>query len=194
MTARIGIAKRALDDARECGDACGYWELDGKLVLCVADGLGHGPEAEKAATAALDCIAANLGEPITGIFERCNVALFKTRGAAMSIAVIDKDTGSFSYGGIGNVLGVFGKAGETVLPNSGGIVGAGYNRLSVEKARLWPGDLVVMYTDGVKSDIALRRYDRAVIADAKRLAEMILHDWRRGTDDAAVLAFRYEAP
>ncbi len=153
---RIRIAERASNDARECGDACGYWERDGKLVLCVADSLGHGAEAEKAADAAL--------------------------------------SGTLTCGGIGNVRIATGRAGANLLRNSDGIVGAGYQRLAIEEVRLWPGNPVVMYTDGLKSDIALGRYDRTGLADPRRLAEMVLHDWRRGTDDAAVLIFRYEAP
>jgi len=48
-----------------------------------------------------------------------------------------------------------------------------------------------MYTDGLKPEFDPRRYGDTVTADPQRLAEHILHDWRRGTDDVAVLAFRY---
>jgi len=189
---RVGFAKRALNDARECGDACGYWELNGKIVLCVVDGLGHGEHAETAAKAALDCVAENLAEPLRTIFEKCNTALTSTRGAAMSIAIVDKVTGSLDYAGVGNVNIVVGKAGNRRLRNNDGIVGGGHRSLHVESFGLSPGDVVVVYTDGLKTNIALKDYDHIVIADPRRLAEMVLHDWRRGTDDAAVLVFRYE--
>lgn len=191
MLTQIGIAKRALNDAKECGDACHYWQLDGKIVLCMVDGLGHGIAAEHAAVTAIDCVAANLTKPLGVIFERCDTALTGTRGAAMSVAIVDQVTGSLNYAGIGNANIIFGKAGGKRLPNRAGIVGAGFSSFAVENARLARGDLVLMYTDGLKTRIDLMGYDQALMTDPRMLASRVLSDWRRGTDDAAVLAFRY---
>jgi len=192
---RVGIARRAFYDAKECGDACGYWEPDGKLVMCVIDGLGHGPLAAAAADAALDCVAADPAQPLPVIFENCDAALVGTRGAAMGIASVDNATGILTYAGVGNTRIAIGRTSAKILTNNNGIVGDGlrFRRLSTRTVPLSPNDLVLMYTDGLKTGIGLGDYGHALFADPQRLAERILQDWRRGTDDAAVLVFANEA-
>ncbi len=64
--------------------------------------------------------------------------------------------------------------------------------VKTETVPLTPGDLVIMYTDGIEELIDLSDYDETLCAEVGRLAERILEDWRRETDDAAVLLFRNE--
>jgi len=65
----VGIAKRALDDDPYCGDECGARESNGKIILCIADGLGHGEFAERAARAAVDYVLKHHSEPIGGWYD-----------------------------------------------------------------------------------------------------------------------------
>jgi hypothetical protein len=69
-------------------------------------------------------------------------------------------------------------------------VGGGYRTLSPEATPLMPDALVLMYTDGIRERVDLSRYDGGFRADLQRLAEKIIEDWCRGTDDAAVLLYR----
>jgi hypothetical protein len=50
-------AARALPGQHEIGDACWVLETPALVRLAVVDGLGHGPEAAKAAAVALDASA-----------------------------------------------------------------------------------------------------------------------------------------
>jgi len=192
---RVGIAKRALDDAPHCGDQCGYWRRGGKTTLCVVDGLGHGKQAEKAAKAAMHYVAFLLSGSLPDIFAGCDSAVRRTRGVAMGIAVIDERRQTLSYAGVGNTRALVARqpsdespAGQTIrLSSSYGIVGGGYKTLSPETVQLMPGDLVIMFTDGLVESIGLAGYDDSLRADVQRLAEKMLQDWQRATDDAAVL-------
>ena len=49
-----------------------------------------------------------------------------------------------------------------------------------------------MYTDGIKENIDLRRYNLGMNRDVQKLAEAILKDYGLTTDGAAVLVFREE--
>ena len=62
--------------------------------------------------------------------------------------------------------------------------------MSPETVPLMPGDLVILFTDGVAEMIDVSGYDDALCADVQQLAERIIQDCRRKTDDAAVLIFR----
>lgn len=189
---QIAIAKRSFLNDPHCGDQADYWQSGGKTILCIADGLGHGEHAERAALAALDYVAQHLSEPLPSLFAGCNTAIRHTRGVAMSIAVVDEGAGTLTYAGIGNTCAMVVGERTVRLPGNYGIVGGGYRRLSPETVPLTPGDLVVMYTDGIETYCDVSAYHDARRADVQQLAERILQDWCRETDDAAVLVFRKE--
>lgn len=156
------------------------------------DGLGHGKGAEQAALAALDFLEGHHHGPLLEVFATCDKALRDTRGVAMGIAVADPAAWTLTYAGIGNTRAMVVGEETTRLTCHYGIVGGGYRKLKTETVPLTPGDLVIMYTDGIEELIDLSDYDETLCAEVGRLAERILEDWRRETDDAAVLLFRNE--
>ena len=197
---QVGIAKRALFNDPHCGDECAYWQIGGKTILCVVDGLGHGPDAEAAGKAAVDYVGRHLSDDLPDIFGSCDLALRRTRGVAMGIAVIHEEKGTLTYAGVGNTRAMIvrwhdpepGDGKTCQLSGNWGIVGSGYRKLSFEIVPLKRGDLVVLYTDGLKEVIDMSRYDDACRADVRRLADKILRDWGREMDDGAVLVYRSE--
>ncbi len=190
----VAIAKRALEEPH-CGDEAGYWESGGKTVLCIIDGLGHGEGAEHAALAALDFVGHHHHEPLIEVFAACDKALRNTRGVAMGIAVIDQAAETLTYAGVGNTRAVISGNGKRDfnLSSNYGIVGGGYRRLVPESRPFVPGDMVLLFTDGLPEIIDLAAYEDGVKADPERLAELIIGDWRRETDDAGILIFKMEA-
>ena len=193
----VGSAKRPFEGGKHCGDQFGHWQKGNPAILCIADGLGHGKHAEKAAKEALTYVAAHRSESLPEIFSGCNRAIRDTRGVAMGIAVIDKKARTLTYAGIGNTRIVILRSADSkesarktqYLKNDFGIVGGGYKRLGPETVKFMPGDMVIMFTDGVKELIDLSGYDEGLRADAGKLAERIIEDWGRDTDDAAVLVY-----
>ena len=129
---------------------------------------------------------------------RYNREIRDTSGVAMGIAVIDKKARTLTYAGIGNTRIVIlrsadskGTARKTrYLRNDFGIVGGGYKRLTPETVRFMSGDMVIMYTDGVKALIDFTGYEAPLYEDIQQLTEKIIEDWGRDTDDAAVLIYR----
>jgi len=186
---QIAIAKRPIEDPY-CGDQAAWWERRGDTLLCIVDGLGHGQGAERAAMAALDFVGRRHHRPLPEIFALCNEAVRHTRGVAMSIAVVDPRAGMLTYAGIGNIRALVVGEQNRRLSSSYGIVGGGYRRLTPETVPLTPDDLVILATDGVREDFDVSGYDNEILADVTWLAEKVLMDWRRETDDAAVLVFR----
>ena len=74
-----------------------------RTLIAVMDGLGHGPDAHEATSAAMAVIAENPDAPLESLFESCNKALQRTRGVVMTIAAIAGD-GQMEWMGVGNVL------------------------------------------------------------------------------------------
>ena len=186
---QIAIVKRPLAPPH-CGDRAGYWEWNGKTVLCIIDGLGHGKFAERAALAALDYLGLHHHEPLPEIFANCDKALRHTCGVVMGVAVVDPDAGTLTYAGIGDTRALVNGTERVHLESNYGIVGAGYRKLTPQTVPLAAGDLVIMYTDGVKEYFDMSSYDEALRADVERLAKAIVRDWGHERDDAAALVFK----
>ncbi len=200
----VAIVTRPFPNDPHCGDRGSHWQIGDRTTLCIVDGVGHGKFAEIAAKTAVDYVAGHLSEPLPDLFAGCNVALRHTRGVAMGIAMLHGASGTLTYAGIGNTRGMIVRgmtpaSGEGLptakivrLSNFPGIVGGGYRRLVPETFPLRPGNRVILFTDGVPEHVDLSNYGVEVWADERRLAERILHDWGRETDDVGVLVYREE--
>jgi negative regulator of sigma-B (phosphoserine phosphatase) len=190
----VGVAAAPVAGERECGDhhAVVVWPTG--VLVAVADGLGHGPEAALASRTACDALVSTAPpEPLTALVTRCHTALQRTRGAAMSMAFFSATEARMEWLAVGNVEGILyraadrGRTREAIVQRPG-IVGRSLPPLRTAEAKLEAGDSLVLATDG----IALGFTDRLMAgagfppnpADA-------LARFATGTDDALVLVASY---
>jgi hypothetical protein len=133
-------------------------------------------------------------EPVVAIVQHCHRALQSTRGVVMTVVDINLQDETLTALGIGNVETVIVRANpqartprETVLLRCG-VVGYQLPTLHPSVLPLSKGDVIVFATDGVREDFA----DLITIRETPaRLAEKILAQKFRGTDDGLVLACKY---
>lgn len=168
------------------------------LVVAVADGLGHGPEAAVAAEAAAEVLGRHPDLPVTELMLRCHEALRGTRGAVLSIASFDLVAGVLEWLGVGNVEGVLvrrddgPKGGRESLLLRGGVVGYRIPPLRAVTLPVRPGDTLIFATDGIGGDF---RATHAGEGSAGDLADDILRRHGKNTDDALVLVVKHlDAP
>src|SRR5262249_26959913 len=86
-----------------CGDAWAVHLSQQRAAFLVADGLGHGPQAARAAHEAVRIFRDAPGTAPAALLDRVHGALQSTRGAAVAVAELDLSTGSLTYAAIGNV-------------------------------------------------------------------------------------------
>lgn len=179
-----------------CGDDAIAVDVSGTAALVgVLDGLGHGAAAATAAQSGVAVLKGSRTEPLDVLVQLCHRALADTRGAAMTLARIDLHTDTLNWIGIGNVTaalvakspsGV--EVRSSALLNSG-IVGYRVPETLLSKSiSIHPGDLLIIASDGVDEN-HLNHIDFA--ASASAIAEKILHQHGKDTDDALVLAARH---
>src|SRR6185369_1859328 len=70
------------------------------------DGVGHGPEAARAADLAIQAAEAHAARPLVEILEACHQSLQRTRGATLSLARWSPERRALDWVGVGNVEGI----------------------------------------------------------------------------------------
>ena len=178
-----------------CGDAWAVAADQERPAVMVVDGLGHGLGAADAARIALRVFAAEAHLPAGALVEVIHAALRGSRGAAVSVARIDRSAGVVTYAGLGNVAGVVTSgAGRRHLVSGNGTAGHDAGRIH-EFSYPWPADaLLVMYSDGLGSRWQLERYPGLSGRHPALVAGVLYRDWSRGRDDVTVVAARLRRP
>jgi negative regulator of sigma-B (phosphoserine phosphatase) len=178
----------------ECGDAYVVANLPEGMLLGAVDGLGHGPEAASASSIACATLDQHATEPPIELVKRCHAALYKTRGAALSIANIDAAHNAMTWLGVGNVEGMLLRADQRTRPAReslslrGGVVGYQIPPLRTAVLPLNVADILVFFSDGIDG----RFHQEMSFADTVDLiAERILLRHAKASDDALVLVARY---
>jgi anti-sigma regulatory factor (Ser/Thr protein kinase) len=174
-----------------CGDAWAIGRSAGRIVLIVADGLGHGPDASDASMEAIRVFRRSLSLPPADMLAEMHAALRSTRGAAVAVAVLDPKLKEIRYAGVGNIASSIVSVSETrsMVSHNGTV---GHEVRKIQEFRYdWPaGALVIMQSDGLQTHWRLDRYPGLMARDPALIAGVLYRDFTRGRDDVTVLAVR----
>ncbi|MDQ3697816.1 MAG: SpoIIE family protein phosphatase [Gemmatimonadota bacterium] len=187
----MGAVCVPLRGEEECGDA---WAVDvtpGRVAVLLVDGLGHGPEAAVAARAAMSVFRDSAIDPPEIILSTMHGALRTTRGAALSVTVIDQSRRTVRFCGVGNVDGrvVTAEVNRQMVPQNG-IVGHTMPRTHADDVP-WPaGGRLIMHSDGISSRWRIDHYPGLLARHPALLAGVLFRDCARPRDDATVLVLR----
>jgi negative regulator of sigma-B (phosphoserine phosphatase) len=185
----IAAAQRPATGESQCGDAYTVVQEDQTTLVAVADGLGHGPEAARAARAFCEHAESQAHRPLESILATADAALSGTRGAAVALLRLDPE-GRFDFAGVGNIA-VRALSRRAIHPISvAGTLGRrNARRLRCESFDVEEGDLLVVHTDGVSS-----RYDLGALRDdaAARIAVALLSSFGKSHDDATCVVVRWQ--
>lgn len=186
-----GAACLPLAGETESGDAWMVARQRQAIALMVVDGLGHGPEAAKAARAAVDTVALQPGMRPAAQIGVCHAALRATRGAAQAVALLDLPARQLYFAGVGNI-GACVIDGDTrrQLMSHNGIVGHNMRKVQEFELPCPPGALVILASDGIATQWDLAQYPGLAACDPAIVAAVLLRDYSRGRDDACVLVQR----
>jgi serine phosphatase RsbU (regulator of sigma subunit) len=116
-----------------------------------------------------------------------------TRGAAVGLCAIDTSSGRAAYVGVGNtVLRRFGKT-ETRLVSLDGVLGQNMRTPRPQTLELEAGDLIVLYTDGVRDRFTSDDYPGIFHHAPEDVARIVVERFGKPYDDAACIAVRIRA-
>lgn len=189
-----GVAALALPGQAESGDLYVIKFFPNGALVAAVDGLGHGREAAAAAEIVVSTLEAHADESLIPLLRRCHDVLRLTRGVVMSLASFNTLDGTLTWLGVGNVEGILLRGDPAVSPQResllvrGGVVGGQLPGLSASILSLTPGDTLIFATDGIRREFV----EQVTASDPpRRVADRILAQYAKGTDDALVLVARY---
>ena len=190
MTITWGAVCRAKQGQSVSGDVYTVSEYgENRILAAVIDGLGGGEEAARAAQAAQRTIQQYIEWPLQELIQRSHAALHSTRGAVIGLLRLEQEGHHASYIGVGNI-GVHVYSRQPIKPISkNGIIGYRLPTLLELRYVYDPGDIFVLYSDGVSSHFTTdSKID--IKQPPQLLAEQILEIYGKQTDDATVVVMK----
>jgi hypothetical protein len=189
-----GVVMVPVSGETKCGDAWAERHTDTHSMFMVADGLGHGVGAAQASEEAVNAFRRVMSANPLDVLEEAHFGLRKTRGAAVSVASLDRAGRKLRFAGIGNVSGsILTPSKSQGLVSHNGIVGHTAGRMQ-DFTYDWPqGAILLMYSDGIASQLNLSRYPGIFSRSPLLTAAVIYRDYTRHRDDATVLVAREAA-
>jgi len=184
----VGAVCLPLPSEEECGDAWSCACSDGQLLLMVADGLGHGPEAARASNAAVALVRPDSSFAPAAVLQLAHGALIGSRGAAVAVACLDGDADTLRFAGIGNIsVSLHGGANARHMVSHNGIVGSNMRKVQEFSMPLTDDAMLIMHSDGIGTRWDLERYPGLSQRHPALIAAVLYRDHVRGRDDASIV-------
>lgn len=163
---------------------------DYRTVL-VVDGLGHGPNAARAARAATEAVAAHPAASPAALMQICHGALAATRGAAGAVARVAAAERQGTFAGIGNISCRVEWTGERrQLVSHSGTLGHVMRRVQEFDFSFPAGALLILHSDGLATHWASTDYPGLASKHAGLIAGVLYRDHDRGRDDVTVVVLK----
>jgi anti-sigma regulatory factor (Ser/Thr protein kinase) len=191
---RYGVSQHSLHNDPHCGDA---WHLaiePGRFSVMMADGLGHGVDAERAARAGEVVFAQEAFVEATVLMSDMHIGMAGTRGGAMAVAQYDASADSLRFTGVGNIgASLIGPDKSRGLASHPGIVGVQFRKAKPFDYAQVAGQLLILYSDGLQSRWNLLDYPGLIHRHPALIAAVLHRDFCRGRDDVTVFVIALEA-
>ncbi|MFZ5445667.1 MAG: SpoIIE family protein phosphatase [Myxococcota bacterium] len=175
---------RPMEGLVACGDAVVDVSRDGWHLVAVIDALGHGPDAQTSAQAALAAARASAGAPLEVVFGAVHRSLARLRGVVMSALLLEREAVSFA--GVGNVE-LFAPEGVSRPVSMAGTLGGGAYRFRSFPVQMAPGQRWALVSDGIRAREGLSLFATLRAVAAEQAAAAMVERASRPHDDAAVL-------
>ena len=176
----------------ECGDAWSVRDFGKRQLICIVDGLGHGPLAAAASARAISVFeSARPDDTPAAIMTNAHEQLKDTRGAVMGILALDPQAGTADYCGIGNIAAAIhlGTDSKHLLSVEGTV---GY-RMRATRTHTVPWEstaVAILYTDGLSGRWGPGKYPGLLSRHPTLIASVLFRDHARDADDATIVVAR----
>jgi negative regulator of sigma-B (phosphoserine phosphatase) len=185
------LLKRSLTGlANECGDTGIIKLYDNECFLALVDVLGHGRAANDIAVLAEKYLLENYRCDLVDILKGLHSHLKGTRGAVVALCRLDLISGVINYVGMGNInTRIYGIENLSFLSRDG-IVGYSISTPRGRQVTIYPGDILILTSDGVRQHFDLAHYPGLLNGTAQKIATNMIDNLGKGDDDASCIVLR----
>lgn len=186
----VGVWSQPKAGEASIGDDAVFIRTEGRLLVAVADGLGHGAAAGEASTSVMEVLRGCAADDLAALVLMADEAARDTRGAALSLIKIDEAFGKSEGAAVGNVSAfVRQRDGSTKhLAGSSWTVGGKprtTRAVRPESVPLGPDSAIILFSDGVSGSAVLE--PGLLLEHPLAAAYAIASTFGRTTDDVTVL-------
>lgn len=186
------LITQALMVARdECGDTGVIVQHGTECFIGLVDILGHGKEAHQTSLLAERYLRENADKTLLELMQGLDKTLRGSRGAVASLCRLDTDSGELRCVGVGNITTRIFGAENTRFISRDGIVGYMMPTPQEKKYSLVPGDVVMLYSDGIKESFEIYDCPDLLSGTAEEIAKKLFQCFYKGDDDGSCLIMRY---
>jgi anti-sigma regulatory factor (Ser/Thr protein kinase) len=176
---------------RVCGDAWACHNSPDRILITIADGLGHGWAAADAAQEAIATFHARIECTPGEILSYMHDALRKTRGAVAGIAEIRPKERKLTFAGVGNISAVLvSPAKSQSLVSHNGTLGSIAARIQAFHFEWKPDSVLILHSDGLQTRWDLSGYAGLLSRHPAIIGGALLRDFRRQRDDASIVVVK----
>jgi anti-sigma regulatory factor (Ser/Thr protein kinase) len=187
----FGAATRAHPGMRLNGDAFVIKRWDGKALVAVIDGLGHGQYAHRAAQKAREYVERHVDQELVRMFRGVGRACRATRGVVMAVACFDWEAERLTFGMVGDIVSrVFGSREPIHFRIRRGILGGQAPNPVVTHHPWEPGSVLVLHSDGLTSRWRWTDFPDLARESATVAAQRLLRGLAKDNDDATVVVVK----
>lgn len=186
---RVGAVQVPIRGESVCGDQWLYREHEEGCTVLMADGLGHGVDANRAAQAAVEVLRDTLDFDPVRLMDAVHRRLRASRGAAVAIATIQTQQQRVRFCGLGNISAIiFGPSKAQHLVSLNGTAGHAARRLQEFTYDWTPDSSLVLHSDGITTSWRMENYPGVLSKHPSLIASVLYREASRGRDDVCVVA------
>jgi anti-sigma regulatory factor (Ser/Thr protein kinase) len=175
-----------------CGDAWAVRQAPDFTLLLVADGLGHGPMAAKAADEAVRVFESEVSITAPSeLIKRAHGPMKATRGASVAVTGIFYGENQLRYSAVGNISGVlFNPNSSRNLISHNGTLGHELHRVQEFSYPWFRNSVLILHSDGLQTRWNLENFPGLISRHPSIIAGVLYREFSRGRDDVTILVAR----
>lgn len=175
-----------------CGDGHYLKQTKDHVRIFLGDGLGHGPDANKAVSEAIKAFRFCPHDGLSEIIRYMHQSVKRTRGLVGTIAQYSFKDKSWQICGVGNIATrMYNAAGIKSCLAYNGIIGMNVPATMKEQVLLSEyGQVLAMCSDGIKTRWESQKYPSIFRHDLSIFAAALYKDFARKTDDMSIVVSR----
>jgi anti-sigma regulatory factor (Ser/Thr protein kinase) len=187
----IGKHIRAYPGQNVCGDQILALPLEDGYLLAIIDATGHGPEAHKMALKIIAAIKILATPDLSGMMSKLYELAKGTIGASVGLAFFNIHKHTIHYAAIGNTSLVVFNDRKWRGVSRDGMLGQRLPSFSEQYTTFNPGDMAIMFTDGLSESLISNEAHKLHYQDANTIAYRLVDTLGKPYDDSSCLVLKW---